>query len=253
MKKASVLLVALALAMSLPAAAQSERPGAAPLFLVVPDTLPASVRSRLDSALQDARAHPRDAAATGRLAMLLHAFEQYRLAADWYEIAGELEREAFAWPYLSGVALAELGEAGQAADRFRRALVIDPSGRPVPVPDGGSGAVLYRGPMSVCGCSTSSDLGFGFRAFPFVGAVPGRMGVRIYAAPVTEAVMRMPQLWKGAFPLPHDHQWLLTACRMRFSHPVPFQIAGDPSGFKTEVDYRLAERPIDLVDWRAMA
>jgi tetratricopeptide (TPR) repeat protein len=127
------VVVALALAMSLPAAAQSGRAGGATISLVIPDTLPAAVRSRLVSALQDARAHPRDAAATGRLAMLLHAFQQYRLAADCYEIAGQLEREAFAWPYLSGVALAELGEARKAADRFRRALVIDPSSVPARV------------------------------------------------------------------------------------------------------------------------
>jgi tetratricopeptide (TPR) repeat protein len=127
------VVVALTLTMSLPVAAQSERSPGVPVSLVVPDTLPAAVRSRLRSALEDARARPRDAAATGRLAMLLHAFEQYRLAADCYEIAGELEREAFAWPYLSGVVLAGLGDARKAADRFRRALVIDPSSVPARV------------------------------------------------------------------------------------------------------------------------
>ena len=132
-------------------------------------------------------------------------------------------------------------------------LVMSPEGHPARLAeDAGPGTVLYRGPMSVCGCGIAPEYGFGFRAFPFAGLVPGRFAARIYSGSIAEAVARMGQLWKGAWPLPHDHQWLLTHCRMRFSHPVAFQVGGDLREVVSEVDYRIANEKVDLLDWRAV-
>ena len=151
-----------------------------------------------------------------------------------------IPRHAFNWEPVE-VEVENLGED---------ALAVDDFGRVVPVPGGGNGAILYRGPMSVAGSGTSEDLGFGFRALPFAGAVPGRFSTRVYAARPIEAVARIPALWRGQHPLPHNHTWLLTDCRMRFSRPVPFQVGGDRMGFKTEVDYHLARQGVDVLDWR---
>jgi hypothetical protein len=133
------------------------------------------------------------------------------------------------------------------------ALVVDAEGRAIEARGGGPGAVLYRGPMSVCGSGTTSSLGFGFKAFPFAGSVPGRFCTRVYAAGVGEALVRLPSLWRGAHPLPHDHQWMLNHCRMTFSEPVPFQVGGDRLGMRTEVEYKLALQPVDVVNWRAVS
>lgn len=132
------------------------------------------------------------------------------------------------------------------------AMLVGPDGIARPIPGAGPGSVLYRGPLSVAGCGTSPDLGFGFRAFPFAGSVPGRFAARVYAAPVFGAVARMPALWRGAHPLPDDHHWMLDHCRMRFSEPVPFQVGGDTRGMRTEVEYKLAAHPVDLLDWRTL-
>src|SRR5262245_16696489 len=45
------------------------------------------------------------------------------------------------------------------------AIGVDEHGRAVPLPEGKHGAVLYRGPVSVCAAGTSPEWGFGFRAF----------------------------------------------------------------------------------------
>lgn len=132
------------------------------------------------------------------------------------------------------------------------ALTLDEHGRPVALRGGGHGAILYRGRMSVCGCGTSSDFGFGFKAFPFAGLLPGRFSARVYAGSVTQALTRLPSLWRGSHPLPHDHHWLLTRCRMTFSEPVPFQVGGDRLGMRETVDYQLAGQPVDVVNWRAL-
>ncbi|APR82193.1 Hypothetical protein A7982_07542 [Minicystis rosea] len=132
------------------------------------------------------------------------------------------------------------------------ALTVDARGRVVPVPGGGHGAVLYRGPTSVCAAGTSAEWGFGFRAFPFAGLVPRRFCMRLYAGKALEATLRMKQLWQGAHPLAKMHTWLLTRCKATFSRPVPFQIGGDRLGIRSEVEYALAPDQVDVLDWRAV-
>jgi diacylglycerol kinase family enzyme len=130
------------------------------------------------------------------------------------------------------------------------ALKIDGSGRAVPVPNGGPGAVLYEGPYSVGGAGTTDQLGLGFKAFRFANLVPGRMAVRVYAAPPLEATLSIPMLWRGAHPLPYDHHYALTACRYEFDRPLALEIGGDVVGERSSVEFRLAPDTVPLVDWR---
>lgn len=132
------------------------------------------------------------------------------------------------------------------------ALAVDPHGTAVAVPGGGVGKLLYEGPISVGGAGTTEQLGLGFRAFRFAHLVPGRMAVRVYAASPLEATARLPWLFRGAHPLPHDHNWLLTRCRMEFDRPVPFEIGGDVVGHRTSVELSLARDLVPVVDWRRM-
>ncbi len=132
------------------------------------------------------------------------------------------------------------------------AMTVDDAGRPIPLPGGERGAVLFRGPMSVCGAATSAEWGFGFRAFPFAGIVPRRFCLRIYTGRALEATLRMGQLWKGKHPLEKMHTWLLTRCKATFSRPVPFQVGGDRLGMRQEIEYRLAPEQVDVLDWRAI-
>lgn len=132
------------------------------------------------------------------------------------------------------------------------ALAVDDEGRPAPLPSGRHGAVLYRGPTSVCAAGTSAEWGFGFRAFPFAGLVARRFCMRLYAGTALEATLRMRSLWQGAHPVPKMHTWLLTRCKATFSRPVPFQIGGDRMGMRSEVEFTLASDQVDLLDWRAV-
>jgi hypothetical protein len=132
------------------------------------------------------------------------------------------------------------------------AIGVDEQGRPVELPRGRRGDVLYRGPVSVCAAATSPEWGFGFRAFPFAGLVPRRFCMRVYAGNVVEATLRMRSLWRGIHPMPKMHSWLLTSCIARFSEPVPFQIGGDRVGRKQEVEYRLAPEQVNLLHWRRL-
>lgn len=110
---------------------------------------------------------------------------------------------------------------------------------------------LYEGPVRVAGASTSPELGFHFKAFPFARKKPGWLNVRVYEAATLEATRRMLDLWTGKHPLPGMHDWFVQGVRMRFSRPMPFQIGGDGLGERDELVLRLAPESVDLVDWGA--
>ena len=114
------------------------------------------------------------------------------------------------------------------------------------------GTVLYDGPTSVAGCATSPDLGYKFRAYPFAERLPGMMNVRVYDQSTVAAILDIPKIWIGQHPLEGMHDWFATAVRMTFSRSLPLQIGGDAVGSRQTVEYRVSDRRIDLLDWRAL-
>jgi hypothetical protein len=133
------------------------------------------------------------------------------------------------------------------------ALTVDDHGRVVPLPGGEHGKVVYRGPASVAAAATTVEWGFGFRAFPFAHAAPGRVSVRIYSGFVLQATRQMFRLWRGEHPVPRMHDFLLTHARMDFDREVPFQIGGDLQAPRRSFEVKIASDVVDLVDWSRLA
>jgi len=135
-------------------------------------------------------------------------------------------------------------------NKGRAPLGLDPAGRPYELP--GPSSLLYRGPVGICGVATTSQWGFGFRAFPFAGLVPGRFNLRTYIGKATEALVRTPFLWAGKHPFDQMLTWLLTACEVRLSRKMPFQAGGDLLGHRDRVEYSIAEERVEVLDWRGL-
>jgi diacylglycerol kinase family enzyme len=133
------------------------------------------------------------------------------------------------------------------------ALTVDANRAIRPLPHGGTGALLYRGPAGVAGAATSPEWGFGFKAFPFAQAMPHRLSVRVYGGSVLEATRNMFKLWRGAHPLPKMHDFLVERVRMEFDRDVPFQMAGDVLGQRRSLEFELAEESVQLVDWHRLS
>jgi len=133
------------------------------------------------------------------------------------------------------------------------AMRVAADGRLEPVPGGEAGAVLYDGPYGVAGAGTTTDLGFGFKGLHLARHVPGRMHVRVYAATAGQATLHLPKLWRGFHPLPDSHDFLLTHCRMEFDREVPVEVGGDVIGLRRQVEYRLHEQIVPVVDWTRVA
>lgn len=87
----------------------------------------ANARPALQAAYQEALQHPEDAAAAGRLGMLLQAYEDFPSAELCYRRAHGLDPDSFSWPYLLGVVLQASGKNEESIGYLRQALTRNPT------------------------------------------------------------------------------------------------------------------------------
>jgi tetratricopeptide (TPR) repeat protein len=100
-------------------------PSAQDLLALAIDSFPPVSREPIARALTEARAHPTDAARVGRLARVLHAWEQFDAAAVTYARARTLERR-FDWFYLGGLVETRLAHYSRAAELLAVAVALSP-------------------------------------------------------------------------------------------------------------------------------
>jgi len=84
------------------------------------------IRAQIEQSAAAAKAHPRDSAAAGMLAMTLHAYKQYEASTSAYSRAHVLEPQNFDWVYLLGAAEMAQGQFDTAVESFQIALRIQP-------------------------------------------------------------------------------------------------------------------------------
>jgi tetratricopeptide (TPR) repeat protein len=104
-------------------------PSAQDLPALAVDSFPPVSREPIARALTEARTHPTDPARVGRLAMVLHAWEQFDAAAEAYARARTLERR-FDWFYLAGLVETRRAHHSQAAELLAQAVALSPESVP---------------------------------------------------------------------------------------------------------------------------
>ena len=113
------------------------------------------------------------------------------------------------------------------------------------------GEVIYRGPCKIAAVSTVPNYGFGFRAFPHALRAPGRFQLRLAAIGVPRILTHLRTLWRGG-PAPAGVlDFHCDKVSVRFDREMPLQVGGDAEGYRREVVFEMAERPLELLDFRA--
>jgi hypothetical protein len=125
------------------------------------------------------------------------------------------------------------------------AFRVDSGGNSNGCPD----AILYDGPVSHAAAATCPEYGYGIRAFPFAGRMPAFINLRIYDRSPIDAIRYARQLWTG-LPAPGLHDFFVRRARMSFSRPMPFEIGGDAHGERTLIDFAVADRSVEVLQWR---
>lgn len=87
---------------------------------------PPVIREQVGNAYDAARAHPKDAEASGKLGMLLDLYKHRELAATCYERAHHLDPKSFRWLYYLGSLRTGQGDREGATAAFREALRLKP-------------------------------------------------------------------------------------------------------------------------------
>ncbi|WP_242394037.1 diacylglycerol/lipid kinase family protein [Anaeromyxobacter oryzisoli] len=122
-------------------------------------------------------------------------------------------------------------------------------GRPI-----GPGELLHAGPTMLAAASTVPYYGLGLKAFPFAEKAPGMMQLRVVTEiGVPTLLLNLGRIWSGEFS--HDGLLDFHAERvaLHFERPVPLQIGGDAEGWREDLAFGVAERPVEIVDFGACA
>ena len=85
-----------------------------------------AIRTQIQQAYADTRAHPDDAEASGRLGMVLQTYNLFKEADASYRRAMRLAPSDFRWPYYLGRVAASQGHCHEAVDTLRSALRWNP-------------------------------------------------------------------------------------------------------------------------------
>src|SRR6266480_2084305 len=90
------------------------------------DNFSPGIQEQIGEAYSNARSSSGDAAASGRLGMILQTYSLLQEAAVCYRRAGQLEPNVFQWAYYLGVVEADQGKCDAATSTLRLALHVDP-------------------------------------------------------------------------------------------------------------------------------
>jgi len=115
-------------------------------------------------------------------------------------------------------------------------------GEPIP-----AGEVLYQGPATFLGTSTSPIIGYGLKFFPYATNRGSRFQLRLLNIGPVESAWFMPAAARGSFSHPRMHDFYADRVRVLIDEAMPFQLGGDPKGYRDELVFELSEHPIHFV------
>ena len=127
---------------------------------------------------------------------------------------------------------------------------LGPDGKPVGR-EVQRGEILYRGPCKIAAAGTVPNYGFGFQIFPHALQSPGKFQLRLTAISVPKILKNLCTLWTGGTTPSGVIDFHCDRVLIKFDRDMPLQVGGDAEGYRREVVLSMAERPLELLDFRA--
>lgn len=126
---------------------------------------------------------------------------------------------------------------------------VGPDGKPLGR-DIERGEIIYKGPCKIAAAGTVPNYGFGFQIFPWAARAAGRFQLRLTAISVPTILANLRTLWRGGTPPAGVLDFHCDKVLIRFDREMPLQVGGDAEGYRREVVFEMAERPLELLDFR---
>lgn len=111
----------------------------------------------------------------------------------------------------------------------------------------GPGEVLYEGPIKGAMFGTCPFYGYRLKALPFAGVEPNRFHLRLSNVGAPRLIVGMRGMWRGTLQSKQLHDFHVDRVKIELSEPMPYQLAGEPQGFREELEVGLDGGHVDLV------
>ncbi len=108
------------------------------------------------------------------------------------------------------------------------------------------GEVVFEGRTRMACMGTTPYYGFKFNIMPYADHTPGNFHLRLVDMHPVAAVTQLRKAWNGTMAGEGVCDLTLSACRLEFDGPAPFQVSGDAAGERTTLDVA-CDAPIDCV------
>lgn len=112
------------------------------------------------------------------------------------------------------------------------------------------GEVLFAAPTLIASVGTTENYGFDLKIFPYACRKKGYMHLRLTDTPVLPAMRRLRDIWTGKWESPNLHDFLVKDIIIESDEEMPFQLGGDPEGYRKSARFKVSDFLPDVLDFR---
>ena len=111
------------------------------------------------------------------------------------------------------------------------------------------GDTIYEGPADAVIFGTTSDYGFKLRVLPYAMTKCGCFNLRICNVGALKMLRNIRSLWRGTFEHPGLHDFLVEKIKIEIDQEAPFQLGGDPEGYRRELHLNISDFMPEVLDF----
>ena len=112
------------------------------------------------------------------------------------------------------------------------------------------GETIFEGPVMLVGAATTSNYGFNLKTYPYACLKPGYMNLRTALVSIPATIWNIRQVWKGVWNYDGIKDWLVQDVIIETETDMPFQLGGDPEGYRNRVRFQVSDFTVDVLDFR---
>jgi diacylglycerol kinase family enzyme len=112
------------------------------------------------------------------------------------------------------------------------------------------GDLLFEGPTVIVGVGTTENYGFNLKVYPYSSLKSGYMQLRVADIKVLPTVMKLPELWRGTWESEKLEDFLVKDIIVESDEQLPFQLGGDPEGYRDNIRFRVSDFEPEVLDFR---
>jgi len=113
------------------------------------------------------------------------------------------------------------------------------------------GDVIYEGSSLIAGFGTTENYGYGLKVYPFSMAKPGYFNFRVADVTATTVLSHIKTVWNGTWEEPGLNDFLVKHILIETQSDAPFQLGGDPEGYRRQVEVKLSDFMPEMLDLNA--